>query len=188
MFGHHKIKVKKHKKKRMSSEKHAQLENQKISDKVAQSKANQTMAREEGRADTESFFNKDVQGLDPKKRQAMQYEANKSIQRNQQSANRKLLGDQATHGILGKGGVAYSQQRDLQKMGDEAKAGVHRDLEKLNSDLATKKQAAIFAGGEGRASQAHLDQQSAANELALSKEKKRQRKFEDAFYKQFSRV
>lgn len=204
MFGHHKAK---RQKKRMKAQQAAfdqekeawkndpirekeasDLQNQQVADKSAQSKADRATAREEGRADTEAFLNKDIQGLDPVKRQAMQYEANKGIQRSQQSANRKLLGDQATHGIVGKGGVGYAQQRDLQKLGMEAKSGVHRDLDKLNSDLALKKKAAIFAGGEGHASQTQLDKQLAVDELQLADERKRQRKFEDDFYKQFSRV
>ncbi len=188
MFGRFKIKKKSRSHSHKKEKKPADYENQQVAQKTAESKATRATAREEGRADTENFFSKDVQGIDPKKRKAMQYEANKMIQRGQQSANRKLLGDQATHGILGKGGVAYAQQRDLHQRGEEAKAGVHRDLEKLNSDLATKKQAAIFAGGEGHASQAQMDRQLAIDELQLAKERKRQRKFEDKFYNQFIRA
>ena len=205
MFGHHKAKREKRRNKReketfdqekMAWEKNSperekeasDMQNKQVSEKTAQSKIDRQKAREEGRTDTEQFFNKEVQGLDPKVRQAMQYEANRNIHRTHQSANRKLLGDQSQKGIGGKGGVGYAQQRDLQKVAMEAEGGVVRDLDKLNSDLALKKQAAIFTGGEGNAAQTQLDKQSAIDELQLADEKKRQRMLEDQFYKQFSRV
>lgn len=204
MFGHHK----KRREKRRAKEKESALEKQRMelqnsperikqeadtlkqqsSEKAAQSKLEREKARQEGRADTESFLSKEVQGLDPRTRQALQYEANKGIQRSHQSANRKLLGEQASHGIVGKGGVGYAQQRDLMKMADEAKGAANRDLTKLDRDLALKKQAAIFAGGQGEASQQQLDKQIALDELQFADEKRRQRMLEDQFYKQFSRV
>ena len=205
MFGYHKAKrEKKRAKQQMKDFSHQQkkwekgepereakaAEQQKtqLAEKTAQSKADRDIARQEGQKRAEELFSRDVQGLDPAKRQAMQYEANKGIQRSMQSANRKLLGDQGQHGIVGKGGVGYAQQRDLQKMGTEAQAGVHRDLDKLNSDLALKKLAAMFNVEQGEISQQQLDKQMALDELNLSDEKKKQRKFEDQFYKQFSRV
>ena len=118
----------------------------------------------------------------------MQYEANKGIQRSTQAANRKLLGDQASHGVVGKGGVGYAQQRDLQKMSTEAQSGVHRDLDKMNADLRLKNIAAIFAGEQGEASQAQLDKQLALDELNLNEEKKRQRAMEDQMNRLFSRL
>ncbi len=205
MFGHHKAKRAKKRLKReqesfkeeqskwgMGAEQrekeHSDLQNKTASEKAAQSKIDRQTAREEGRADAESFLSKDVQGLDPEKRQALQYEANKGIQRSHQSANRKLLGDQGQHGIVGKGGVGYAQQRDLHKMASEAQGAAERDLTKLDRDIALKKQAAIFAGGQGEASQQQLDKQIAIDELQLADERKRQRNFEDQFYKQFIRA
>lgn len=205
MFGHHKAKREKRRQKRekenFTQEKAAweanspqrekeasQAQSQMVSEKAAQSKTDRQQAREEGRADTEAFFQKDIQGLDPKKRQAMQYEANKGIQRSHQSANRKLLGDQSQRGIQGQGGVGYAQQRDLQKMAQDAEGGVTRDLDKLDSDVALKKLAAIFTGGEGNAAQSQLDKQMALDELQLADERKRQRTFEDQFNRQFMRA
>ena len=118
----------------------------------------------------------------------MQYEANKGIQRSMQQANRKLLGEQGLHGITGKSGVGYAQQRDLQRMGAEAQAGVHRDLDKLNADLALKKLAASFNIEQGEAAQSQLDKQIALDELNLAEERKRQRFFEEQANKQFSRI
>lgn len=145
-------------------------------------------AEQEGRADTEAFFQKDISGLTPAQRNAMQFEANKQIQRQEQSANRRLLGEQGRHGIVGKGGVAYSQQRDLQKVGGEARGQVQRDLDKLNADLALKKLAAIYAGGKGEAAQSQLDKQLALDALELENEKTRQRRMEEQYNRLFSRV
>lgn len=205
MFGHHKRKREKRRLKQqkadLESEKMkwqeggpqrdkeaADFQNQQVADKTAQSKADRATAREEGKKYAEEVMNRDVQGLTPEKRQAMQYEANKGIQRSMQSANRKLLGDQATHGIVGQGGVGYAQQKDLQKLGIDAQGQVHRDLDKLNADLALKKLAAMFNIEQGEVSQAQLDKQMAIDELQLQDEKKRQRNFEDQFNKLFSRV
>jgi hypothetical protein len=164
------------------------FQNKTIAEKAAQSAADRQAARESGRKDTEEFFKKDIQGLDPEKRKALQYEANKGIQRGVQSANRKLLGEQSQHGIVGKGGVGYAQQKDLQRLGIDAQNQANRDLTKLDSDLALKKLAAIYSGGEGHASTAGLDKQMALDELQLAEEKKRQRNFEDQFNRLFSRV
>jgi len=166
----------------------ADFQNQQVSEKAKQSATDREAARQAGRQDTEEFFKKDIQGLDPEKRKALQYEANKGIQRGVQSANRKLLGEQSQHGIVGKGGVGYAQQRDLQRMGQEAQGQANRDLTKLDSDLALKKLAAIYSGGEGQAATAGLDKQMALDELQLAEERKRQRNFEDQFNRLFSRV
>jgi hypothetical protein len=157
-----------------------------VNEKASQSAADREAARQAGRKDTEEFFKKDIQGLDPEKRKALQYEANKGIQRGVQSANRKLLGEQSQHGIVGRGGVGYAQQRDLQRLGQEAQGQANRDLTKLDKDLALKKLAAIYTGGEGHAATAGLDKQMALDELQLAEEKKRQRNFEDQFYKNYN--
>jgi hypothetical protein len=166
----------------------ADFRNSQVNERTQQAKKERQEAYQEGRNRSNELFSRDVQGLDPAKRQAMQYEANKGIQRSMQSANRKLLGEQAQHGIVGKGGVGYAQQRDLQRLGTEAQAGVHRDLDKLNSDLALKKLAAMFNVEQGEASQAQLDRQLAVDELHVNDEKKRQRQYEDQFNRLFSRV
>lgn len=205
MFGHHKRKREKRKLKREQEQFKNEKENyeaqspsrereayefqkEQIADRTGQAKEERKKAYEEGRARSEELFSRDVQGLDPAKKAAMQFEANKGIQRSMQSANRKLLGDQASHGIVGKGGVGYAQQRDLQKLGTEAQAGVTRDLDKLNADLALKKLAAMFNIEQGEASQSQLDKQLAIDEIQLNEERKRQRNFEDQFNRLFSRV
>lgn len=167
----------------------AEMQQSQVAEKTAKAAEERKNAYGVGNQRIRDLFNDPtIMGLDKTQRQALQYEANKGIQRSHQSANRKLLGDQATHGIQGRGGVGYAQQRDLQRMAQEAQGGVHRDLDKLNSDLRMKNIAAIFAGEQGEAAQSQLDKQTAIDELQLADEKKRQRMFEDRFYQQFSRV
>jgi hypothetical protein len=206
MFGHHKRKREKRRMKRAQEElsqkqkdweagspqreKEADdFKKTQVAEKSAQAAEDRKKSYAEGRQRVQDLYNDPtIQGLDPEKRQALQYEANKGIQRSMQSTNRKLLGDQASHGIVGKGGVGYAQQKDLQKMGMEAQGGVHRDLDKLNADLRLKNIAAIFAGEQGEASQAQLDKQLALDELNLNEEKKRQRAMEDQMNRLFSRL
>lgn len=192
MFGHYQASTssKKPKKQNAFQEQKAPepTDEEQIAQKTSQAKEDRNKAFEEGKERAEELFSRDVEGLDPVKRQAMQYEANKGIQRSLQSANRKLLGEQGMHGITGKGGVGYAQQRDLHKMAAEAQGGVTRDLDKLNADLALKKLAAMFNIEQGEASQAQLDKQLALDELNLAAEKKRQKAFEEQFNKLFSRV
>lgn len=205
MFGYHKAKRQKVRQKRenenFTREKSAweastpqreqeasDFKNKQVAEKTERAKADRTQARQEGREDAQQFFSQKFEGMKPEDRAALQYEANKGIQRSHQAANRKLLGDQSMHGIQGKGGVGFAQQKELQRMAMEAERGAFRDLQKQDSDLALKKQAAAFAGGEGNAAQQQLDKQSAIDELELADEKKRQRQFEDQFYRQFSRI
>lgn len=207
MFGHHKAKREKKKMKAEQSafakEKQQWADNgpardaeelakqkQSASESAAKTKSERKAADLEGQADTEAFLRKDYSGLglDPKVKQAMQFEANKSIQRGHQSANRKLLGEQSQKGIKGQGGVGYAQQRDMQRMAQDAESGVTRDLTKLDKDLENKKMAAIFAGGKGEAAQSHMDKQQALDELQLYEEKRKAKSWEDKFNQAFSRI
>jgi hypothetical protein len=154
--------------------------------KEAQQERNQ--AYQQGRARSEELFNRNVQGLTPEKRNALQYEANRDISRNQQAAQRRLLGEQSRRGIRGKGGVGFAQELELERLGNEARGGVQRDLDKLNSDLALKKLAAMFNVEQGEAAQSQLDRQLAADELDLMEERKKQRNYEDQFNRLFSRI
>jgi hypothetical protein len=205
MFGHHKRKREKRKMKRAREEfehekktfeeqspqrekERAEFRKSQTSERAKQAGEERSAGRKAGREDAEEFLRRDVQGLDTKKRNALQYEANRNIQRDVQHNERKLLGDQSRRGISNKSGVAYAQQRDLQRAGNEAQGAVHRDLNKLDSDLALKKKAAMFAGGEGEATQRQLDRQLAEDEFDFAEEKKRNRNTEDRFNRQFSRV
>jgi hypothetical protein len=156
-----------------------------VADKTAQSEANRNSAFDKGVNKTEEFLKREVEGLDPKHKQALQYEANKGIKQSYQNANRKLLGEQAQNGIQGRGGVGFSQQMTLQDMARNNQNQVTRDVNKLDHDTALKRQAQIFAGGKGEEAQALLDAQAAEDELNLLDEKKRQRSLEDQFFKQY---
>ncbi len=156
--------------------------------RAEESAADRKRGREEGRAYAEELLSRDVQGLAPGHKNAMQYEANKQIQRQMQSANRRLLGDQASHGIVGKGGVGYAQQRDLERLGNEAYGQAYRDLEKLDYDTALKNRAAMFNIEQGEAAQNALDKQLAMDELKYEEERRRNRNYENQFNRLFSRV
>ena len=204
MFGHHKARRAKRRLKEEKAEldkqqsdfkndperekQASEMQSKQVAEKTAQAKADRTAAREEGRKYAEDIMSRDVQGLDPKRKAAMQYEANKGIQRSMQSANRKLLGDQSQRGIVGKGGVGYAQQRDLQRMAMDAQGQVQRDVDKLNEDQRMRNRAAMHTIESGEASQQQLDKQMALDELQLADEKKRQREFEDKFHRIFSRI
>ncbi len=164
------------------------LRNELASQKAQQAKSERKNAFNEGITQGEEFFKKDIEGLNPQKRKALQYEASRNLDRGMETANRKLLGDQSQRGIVGKGGVGYAQQRELQRMAMDAQGGIHRDLDKLDADLKNKNRAALFGIGQGEAAQTALDRQLAADELQLDAERKRQRTFEDQFNRLFSRV
>ena len=166
----------------------ATFQKSQIDQKAQEAKQARDQARKEGKAYAEEVLGRDVQGLTPAQRNAMQFEANKQIQRSHQSANRKLLGEQGRHGIVGKGGVGYAQQRDLQRLANESQGQATRDIDKLNADLALKKLAAMFNIEQGEAAQSQLDRQLASDELKLNDEQKRQRYFEDQFNRLFNRV
>ena len=205
MFGHHR---KKREKQKFKAEKESFAQKQKdyeagsparereasnfrnsqIAEKTAEAKKNRNEAYAEGRARSNELFSRDVHGLEPAKRNALQYEANKNIQRAHQSANRKLLGEQSRHGIVGKGGVGYAQQRDLQRLANESQGAAHRDLDKLDSDLALKKLAAMFNVEQGEAAQSQLDRQLAVDELDLNDERKKQKNYQEKFDRLFSRI
>ena len=205
MFGYHKARREKRRTNRekeqlgreteMLKQQKPEIEKQnEIANKEAISKATQEakvsrqQAREEGRKYAEDVVNRNVQGLNPTQKNAMQYEANKHIQRQHQQANRKLLGEQGQRGIVGKGGVGYAQQKDLQRLANDAYGQSQRDMDKLDADVALKKLAAMFNIEQGEAAQSQLDRQLAADELNLANEQKRQRYFEDQFNRLFSRV
>ena len=142
-------------------------------------------ARKQGLAQGQEFMNLPVQGLDPKKKQALQYEAQKQIHRNQQSANRNLLGEQSQRGIGGRSGIGYAQQADLNKAAQEAQGAASRGIDVMDADMAMKNRANLFAMQEGFAAQSGLDRQMAQDELRYEDEQRRQRNYEDMFLKQY---
>ena len=157
-----------------------------VNQEAEESKALRRKAEEEGQARDEAFFGKNIQGLTPEQKSAMQYEANSQIKRNVQGLNRRLLGEQGMHGR--RGGVAYAQQRDLAKMGQEAAGQSERGIQQLNADLALKKLAAIYAGGKGEAAQSLMERQRAEDKEELEREKRRQQPYLNQYSALFSRL
>jgi len=206
MFGHHKkIREKRRKEKAQQAEDFKQKEYEagapererlaeeakktKVQEKADEAAAGRKKSYAEGRERIKELYSDPtIEGLPEKERNAMKYAANQNIQRSMNSANRKLLGSQSQHGIQGQGGVGFAQQQELQRLAQEGYGGVERDVNSLNEKRRMQNIAAIFAGEQGEASQSQLDKQMAADELDLADEKRRQRMFEDQFYKQFSRV
>lgn len=129
----------------------------------------------EGHDYAQKIMNEDTPGLTSPQRSAMQYEAERQIDRGHEVASRRLLGDQSQRGIVGRGGVAYAQQRDLAERAQEARGGVNRDLNKLNADLALKKKAAQFAIAQGETAAQGLEREEAADALAMSEKRKKDR-------------
>lgn len=194
MFGHYKKVIKKINNKPKVEEAEAPAEasreqiKQQVEEDVKSAKESRKQAREEGKAYAEDFLKSEVQGLDPQEKAAMQYEANKQVKRSQQSAARKLLGQQSQYGIGGKSGVAYAQQRDLQKMGQESQAQNLRDIDRLDKETALKNKAAMLALIQGEAAQDALDRQIALDMLKLEEEKKKQKYQQQKADRNFSRI
>lgn len=159
-----------------------------VAQQALDAKTARNEARREGRNYAEEVMSRNVEGLTPQQRQAMQYEASQRIDRDLQRAQRNLLGEQGRRGIGGRSGVAFAQRRDLARAAQEQEGQAQRDLNRLNSELALKKLAAMFNIEQGEAAQSQLDRQLAIDELTLNEEKKRQRALEDRMNQLFSRL
>jgi hypothetical protein len=159
-----------------------------IDKKVEKAKQERSASREEGWKHGEDIMARKTVGLDPEQRRALQYEANKGIQRSMQSANRRLLGDQGQRGI-GKGsGVGFAQQLELERAGRDAQGTADRDITKLDKDLELKKKAAIFNVSQGEAAQTQMDRQRASDDLQLYEERKRARAIEEKLNNLMARI
>ena len=132
--------------------------------------ANRAADTQRGRQDAQNFFNQEQKGLTDKQRHAMQYEGERQIDREHEKARQALLGQQGQRGIGGKSGIGYAQQRDLQNMAAEARGAVTRGVQLADADQALKKQAAIYAGGQGESALAALDRQAAQDDLRYRQE------------------
>lgn len=159
-----------------------------VASKTQSAKQDRATARQEGKAYAEEVLNRDVKGLTDEQKRIMQNEANQQIKRAELGANRRILSEHGLHGIGGKSGVAYAQQRDAMRLANEARGQANRDLQKLDADQRLKNLAAMFNIEQGEAAQAQLDKQMAVDELQLGEERKKQKYWEDQFNRLFSRV
>src|SRR5574338_633680 len=162
---------------------------QQVNQLAEQSRQTRMKGLERGREMSKEVFNRDVQGLSPAERSAMQYEADRQIQRQMQSANRRLMGNQAERGISGKSGVAFAQQKELQRLANEAQGQTTRDLNKLNADRQMQNLAAMINLEYGEAGQAMQDVENARNRLQADEERRLQRAILDKLLRQnFHRI
>ncbi len=132
--------------------------------------AYRTADTQRGRQDAQNFFSQEQKGLTDKQRNAMQYEGERQIDREHEKARRSLLGQQSQRGVGGKSGIGYAQQKDLHNMASEARGAVTRGVQLADADQALKKQAAIYAGGQGESALSALDRQSAQDDLRYRQE------------------
>jgi len=159
---------------------HEQMQNQ-IHRNTQEAKVADLEARNEGRKYADEVLNREVRGFSPEQRNAMQYKSEKGIRRNSQLGSRKLLGEQAKHGILGKGGVAYAQQRDLQRMAQEQLNAANNELNLADIDQSNRNRVAGYGIEQSERANSGLNRQAAADEIRTAEEKRRQRINEDRF-------
>lgn len=196
MFGHYQAsssskKKKKYEVPKKTPEQEQEEKNKREAEVTKNTAANEQIrnqGREKGYEQGRKLFEEEMPGMPEEQRRALQYEANRNIDRSYQSANRKLLGEQSRRGVVGRGGVGYAQQRDLHNLAQEAQGGVTRDVNKLNADLQAKQLANLFAMGESEAAQSGLDREAAENALRYEEEKKRQEQFENDMRGIFNRL
>lgn len=191
MYGYRKArkeekKILKHEKK--YGKKEAAKEEKYVSKHAGKEAATRQADISRGQGYTQEFLNKPQQGLTPEYRKALQAEANRNIDRQQQRDNRRLIGELSQRGIHGKSGVQFAQQKELARNANEARGNTERGLTQLDADLALKKTAAILAGGHGEAAASNLDRQVAIDALRYKKERANQRAVQNANYRSFSMV
>ena len=108
------------------------------------------------------------------------------IDREVQGLQRQLVSNQGRRGM--KGGVAYAQQADLARMGNQSKRELQRDIEDRNQDMSLKRMAATYAAGQGEVTQRQTDRQLALEQSELEKERKAQNKESQLRNKLLSRI
>lgn len=142
--------------------------------------------RAEGRKRGEEFLSRKFTGLTPEQKQEYESQANRRINREVERNQRELIGKQGRSGL--RGGTAYAQKADLARLGHEARQDAQSAVRNLDTDLALKKMASQFAIEEGGAADRLLNEQLALDELRLDEERKRQRRYEQQFNHNFSRI
>ena len=116
-------------------------------ERLSKDKERMDTDRSAARQYAEELLNRDVQGLSPQRRKQMEDQANFSMSRDLQNAERKLISSQGRRGL--RGGIAYAQRADLARMGQEGRAGIQSDLNRLDSDTSNKRLAAMIAMEQG---------------------------------------
>lgn len=161
---------------------------QSTANQLAKMKKDREAAEESGYKRGEEFLNRPVQGFTPQERSTMQYERERDVDREQKAANRKLLGEQGMRGIVGRGGIGETQRREIANAGQAARAGVTRDLDKLSSDRALKRQAQILSMGLNESTQQQADKQLLESRRNYDKEQKAASKREKNLFKTLKKL
>lgn len=159
---------------------------QQATDLAQQYRQDREAGRQRGSEYGERFLNRDMQGLTPTQKIALQEGGKRRINRETQGMNRQLLGNLGARGI--KGGAAYAQKADLARAGQEAQQQYMKDIDLLDQDVALKKLGALFGIEQGEAAQSQLDRQLATDTLRMEDERKKQRTYEDYYNDLFSRI
>jgi hypothetical protein len=140
--------------------------------RIAQTLAQkQQLAREAGAKEAQAVRTglQNAQGFSPEQARLMQYEAHKGIQRQEQAAQRNLVGEQGTRGIGGRSGIAYAQRRDM----NQAYAGQHQqaqsDYNRLNEAQRFANFGAEYGAGKGEEARFGTDWQEEQEKEARKK-------------------
>lgn len=163
-------------------------EQQFIGKRMQQARGEREQAFQRGRTRGEEFIGRNIAGLTPEQKSAMESEADIGINRGIQRASRALLGEQARRGIVGKGGVGAAQIRDLHRQGMEMRGQAQRDIQRLDADTALKKLAAVLNFEQGEATQDALERQRAQDELRYKDDQRKLRAMMAQYGKSFSRI
>jgi hypothetical protein len=129
-----------------------------------------------------------AQGFSPEQARAMQYEAHKGIQRQEQAAQRNLVGAQGVQGIGGRSGIGYAQRRDLNR-GYAAQHGqAQRDFNRLNREEGRANVGAEYAAEQGEKSRLGTDWETALEREERKKWREANPNYAKEAYQQFSRM
>jgi len=129
-----------------------------------------------------------AQGFSPEQARAMQYEAHKGIQRQEQAAQRNLVGAQGVQGIGGRSGIGYAQRRDINR-GYAAQHGqAQRDYERLNKEEGRANVGAEYAAEQGEKSRLGTDWETALEREERKKLRESNPDYVKEAYQQFNRM
>jgi len=132
----------------------------------------QELARAAGAKEGQSFRMglQNAQGFSPEMARLKQYEAHKNIQREAQSAQRNLVGEQGMRGIGGRSGIAYAQRRDMNQAYGTQHQQAQSDYDKLNDAQRYANYLGEYTAGKGEEARYGTDL-----EAALSREEREKR-------------
>ncbi len=143
-------------------------------------------AIKQGRERFEELMTRPYKGLEDNERRVLQESSDANINRDLQGYQKRLLAQQGRTGV--KGGAAFAQQQDLNRMGIDAQQQMQRDLSSLDRDLYMRKLAAAYNMEQGEVGQAALRQQMASDLLQSYDQKRYQKYLADQANRLFMRI